>query len=37
MQPMLGHADRDRRQLRDLVPRRLSRVDALGLAKYVRA
>jgi hypothetical protein len=37
VQPMLGHADRDRRQLRDLVPPRLSRIDALRLAEHVRA
>ena len=34
---MLGHADRDRGQLRDLVQPRLSRVDVLWLAEQVRA
>lgn len=34
---MLGHADRDRGQLRDLVPPRLRRVDPLRLAEHVRA
>jgi hypothetical protein len=33
---MLGHPDRDRRQLRDLTPRRLSPVDALPLDELVR-
>src|SRR5919197_3398993 len=33
---MLAHADRDQRQLRDLVPPRLRRVDALRLAEHVR-
>ncbi len=36
MQPMLGHSDRDRRQLGDLTPRRLSRIDTIGLAELVR-
>jgi len=34
---MLADADRDRRQLRELVPPRLSRLDALALAEHVRA
>jgi hypothetical protein len=34
---MLAHADRERRQLRDLLPPRLSRVDAFRLAEHVRA
>lgn len=37
VQPVLGHAGRDRRQLRYLVPPRLGRVDALRLAEHVRA
>ena len=37
VQPMLGDPDRDRRQLRDLVPPRLRRVNALRLPEHVRA
>jgi len=37
MQPMLGHPDRDRRQLGDLTPRRLGRIDAIRLDELVRA
>ena len=37
VQPMLGHPDRDRRQLGDLVPPRLRGVDELRLAEHVRA
>jgi hypothetical protein len=36
VQPMLGHPDRDRRQLRDLTPRRLNPLDALPLDELVR-
>jgi hypothetical protein len=36
MQPMLGHPDRDRRQLGDLTPRRLGRIDAICLGELVR-
>src|SRR6266542_3144615 len=37
VQPMLGHDDRGRRQLCDLVPPRLRRVDQVRRAEYVRA
>ncbi len=37
VQPMLGHTDRDRRQLRDLVAPRLGRVNQLPFAEHVRA
>jgi hypothetical protein len=37
VQPVLGHADGDRRQLRDLMPPRLRRVNQLRLAEHVRA
>src|SRR5271154_6412894 len=37
VQPVLGHPDRDRRQLRDLTPRRLDHVDALRLDELVLA
>ena len=37
VQPMLGHPDSGRRQLRDLVPPRLRRLDQLGLGEHVRA
>ena len=30
---MLGHRDRDRRQLGDLAPRRLSRIDTIRLSE----
>ncbi len=34
---MLGHSDRNRRQLRDLTPRRPSRIDALAFGERARA
>ncbi len=34
---MLGHPDRDRRQLGDLTPRRLGRIDTIRLGELVRA
>ena len=37
VQPVLGHPDRDRRQLRHLTPRRLDRIDALHLGELARA
>ena len=37
VQPMLGHTDRGRRQLRDLVPPRLRRVHQVRRAEHVRA
>ena len=37
MQPVLGHPDCDRRQLGDLVPRRLRRLDQLPLGEQARA
>ena len=36
MQPMLNHADRDRRQLRELVPPRLNGIDQLQIGENVR-
>jgi hypothetical protein len=36
MQPMLRHPDRDRRQLGDLTPRRLGRLDTIRLGELVR-
>ena len=33
---MLGHPDRDRRQLGDLTPRRLGRIDTIRLDELVR-
>jgi hypothetical protein len=34
---VLGHHDRDRRQLGHLTPRRLGRIDTIRLGKLVRA
>ena len=36
VQPMLGHPDRDLRQLRDLMPPRVSRVDQLRHVEHMR-
>ncbi len=36
VQPMLGHPDRDRRQLGDLTPGRLARIDTIRLGELVR-
>jgi hypothetical protein len=37
VQPVLGHAHRDQRQLSDLVPPRLRRVDQLPRIEHVHA
>src|SRR5919108_1124999 len=37
VQPVLGHTHRDRRQLRDLLPPRLHRVNAASRVEHVRA
>ena len=36
VQPMLGHPDRDRRQLGDLTARRLGRIDTIRIGELVR-